>query len=289
MRNLENCLNATRSARPGLFPDWVRIQAASEPALSAGILRVNMHDHTLPPPAALKDPVCGMRVTAQSRRQPAPPSAPPASAGTFYNCPIPPEMCQDHRGNGTKCGMIQGHRLDAPAFDASVGDVAAGRYSVPIAAFLSTCAGGRMDLRETIELTRAMWSTWASASTGDARQSLTNGVWSFFAHIRCSGGARQQLVCSTRSGPDCAPQLESQQKVFSQESTMIDRRGGKRVERWLFAGWVVFAGLALATAPGVTPAQASPQASATRSSSEQGVTGKVTPNSTSSPDNRWQL
>lgn len=244
VRNLENCLNATRSARPGLFPDWVRIQAASEPALSAGILRVNMHDHSLPPPAAMKDP---------------------------------------------ECGMIQGHRLDAPAFDASVGDVAAGRYSVPIAAFLSTCAGGRMDLRETIELTRAMWSTWASASTGDARQSLTNGVWSFLAHIRCSGGARQQLVCSTRSGPDCAPQLESQQKVLSQESTMIDRRGGKRVERWLFAGWVVFAGLALATAPGVTPAQASPQASATRSSSEQGVTGKVTPNSTSSPDNRWQL
>lgn len=52
---------------------------------------------------------------------------------------------------------IYGHRLDAPAFDAIVGDVAAGRYSdLHIAAFLSACAGGRMDLQETIELTRAM-------------------------------------------------------------------------------------------------------------------------------------
>ncbi|MDO8778020.1 MAG: thymidine phosphorylase family protein [Burkholderiaceae bacterium] len=52
---------------------------------------------------------------------------------------------------------IYGHRLDAPAFDAIVGDVAAGRYSdLHIAAFLSACAGGRMDLQETIDLTRAM-------------------------------------------------------------------------------------------------------------------------------------
>ncbi len=52
---------------------------------------------------------------------------------------------------------IHGHRLDAQAFDAIVGDVAAGRYSdMHIAAFLSACAGGRLDLQETIELTRAM-------------------------------------------------------------------------------------------------------------------------------------
>ncbi|MCW5660035.1 MAG: thymidine phosphorylase family protein [Burkholderiaceae bacterium] len=52
---------------------------------------------------------------------------------------------------------IYGHRLDAQALDAIVGDVAAGRYSdMHIAAFLSACAGGRMDLQETIDLTAAM-------------------------------------------------------------------------------------------------------------------------------------
>jgi thymidine phosphorylase len=52
---------------------------------------------------------------------------------------------------------IYGHRLDARALDAIVGDVAAGRYSdMHIAAFLSACAGGRMDLQETIDLTAAM-------------------------------------------------------------------------------------------------------------------------------------
>ncbi len=52
---------------------------------------------------------------------------------------------------------IYGHALDGKAFDTIIGDVAAGRYSdLHIAAFLSACAGGRMDLRETIELTRAM-------------------------------------------------------------------------------------------------------------------------------------
>lgn len=52
---------------------------------------------------------------------------------------------------------IYGNRLDAPAFDAIVTDVAAGRYpDIHIAAFLSACAGGRMDVQETIALTRAM-------------------------------------------------------------------------------------------------------------------------------------
>lgn len=56
------------------------------------------------------------------------------------------------------CSKIYGHRLDAQAFDAIIGDVVAGRYSdLHIAAFLSACAGGRsMDLQETIDLTRAM-------------------------------------------------------------------------------------------------------------------------------------
>jgi thymidine phosphorylase len=52
---------------------------------------------------------------------------------------------------------IYGHRLDAGALDAIIGDVAAGRYAdMHLAAFLSACAGGRMDLQETIDLTRAM-------------------------------------------------------------------------------------------------------------------------------------
>ena len=52
---------------------------------------------------------------------------------------------------------IYGHRLDAQAFDAIIGDVAAGRYAdMHLAAFLSACAGGRMDLQETIDLTGAM-------------------------------------------------------------------------------------------------------------------------------------
>ena len=52
---------------------------------------------------------------------------------------------------------IYGHRLDAQACKAIVGDVAGGRYAdMHIAAFLAACAGGRMDLQETIDLTRAM-------------------------------------------------------------------------------------------------------------------------------------
>jgi thymidine phosphorylase len=52
---------------------------------------------------------------------------------------------------------VYGNRLDASALRAIIGDVAAGRYSdIHIAAFLSACAGGRMDLQETVDLTRAM-------------------------------------------------------------------------------------------------------------------------------------
>lgn len=52
---------------------------------------------------------------------------------------------------------IYGHRLEAPSFSAILGDIAEGRYSdLHIAAFLTACAGGRMDVQETIDLTRAM-------------------------------------------------------------------------------------------------------------------------------------
>ncbi len=68
---------------------------------------------------------------------------------------------------------VYGHRLGAAALDAIVADVAAGRYAdLHIAAFLSACAGGRMDLQETIDLTRAMVKVgdsidWARAPIAD--------------------------------------------------------------------------------------------------------------------------
>ncbi|MFZ2326997.1 MAG: heavy metal translocating P-type ATPase [Rhodoferax sp.] len=87
--------------------------------------------------ATLKDPVCGMTVTAQSEHQvqhsgrlfyfcslrcktkfrdnpkqyivddraPAEPGAAPASDGAVYTCPMHPEIRQDHPGTCPKCGM----------------------------------------------------------------------------------------------------------------------------------------------------------------------------------------
>lgn len=52
---------------------------------------------------------------------------------------------------------IYGHRLDASAYRSIITDVSAGHYSdMHLAAFLSACAGGRMDLQEVIDLTLAM-------------------------------------------------------------------------------------------------------------------------------------
>ena len=59
--------------------------------------------------------------------------------------------------------------------------------------------------------------------------------------------------------------------------------------RWLFAGWVASAALMLAAAPLAAMAQASPNATVTQSSSELGVTVKVTPKSIGSPDSRWEF
>jgi thymidine phosphorylase len=52
---------------------------------------------------------------------------------------------------------VYGRRLTDAAFDAVIHDVAAGRYSdLQLAAFVTACAGDRLDLEETIALTRAM-------------------------------------------------------------------------------------------------------------------------------------
>jgi Cu+-exporting ATPase len=99
------------------------------------------HDHVSATPHAheegLKDPVCGMTVTAQSEHHaehggkpfyfcsakcltkfvaeparyaggeaaPAPADAAPQAAGAIYTCPMHPEIRQDHPGNCPKCGM----------------------------------------------------------------------------------------------------------------------------------------------------------------------------------------
>ena len=52
---------------------------------------------------------------------------------------------------------IYGRRLTPAALDAVIGDVAAGRFSdMQLAAFVTACAGDRLDLEETVALTRAM-------------------------------------------------------------------------------------------------------------------------------------
>jgi thymidine phosphorylase len=52
---------------------------------------------------------------------------------------------------------VYGHRLDADAFHAVIGDIAAGRYSdLHLATFITACAGDRLDLEETVALTQAM-------------------------------------------------------------------------------------------------------------------------------------
>ena len=67
---------------------------------------------------------------------------------------------------------------------------------------------------------------------------------------------------------------------------MIRERGYMMGMRWLFAGWIASAALMLAAAPLAAMAQASPNATVTQSSSELGVTVKVTPKSIGSPDSR---
>ncbi|MDZ4142707.1 MAG: thymidine phosphorylase family protein [Methylotenera sp.] len=52
---------------------------------------------------------------------------------------------------------VYGHKLAGDAVQAIVSDVAAGLYSdIELAAFITACAGARLDLGETIALTRAM-------------------------------------------------------------------------------------------------------------------------------------
>ena len=52
---------------------------------------------------------------------------------------------------------LYGERLRAPDFSDIIGDIVAGRYSaIELTAFVAACTGGRLDLAETVDLTRAM-------------------------------------------------------------------------------------------------------------------------------------
>ena len=52
---------------------------------------------------------------------------------------------------------LYGQRLEPEDFSRIIGDIVAGRYSaIELTAFVSACTGGRLDLAETVALTRAM-------------------------------------------------------------------------------------------------------------------------------------
>jgi hypothetical protein len=68
---------------------------------------------------------------------------------------------------------------------------------------------------------------------------------------------------------------------------MFDTRDYLLSRRTLFAGVMACAGLVLAPVPRDAMAQAGSEATTARSTSDRGVTIKVTPKSVGTPDNRW--
>ena len=65
---------------------------------------------------------------------------------------------------------VYGRRLSDAALDAVIGDVARGLYSdLQLAAFVTACAGDRLDMRETVALTRAMVSAGDRIEWGPGR------------------------------------------------------------------------------------------------------------------------
>jgi len=71
---------------------------------------------------------------------------------------------------------------------------------------------------------------------------------------------------------------------------MLDTRGCKLSRRrCLFAGGMACAGVVLAAVSWGVMAQASPEAVTTQSTSNQGVTVRVTPKAVGSPDSRWEF
>lgn len=65
---------------------------------------------------------------------------------------------------------VYGRRLTASAIEAVICDVAAGRYSdLQLAAFVTACAGDRLDIDETVALTRAMVNAGERMHWGDGQ------------------------------------------------------------------------------------------------------------------------
>jgi thymidine phosphorylase len=65
---------------------------------------------------------------------------------------------------------VYGQRLDSDAFTEIINDIVAGRYSsIHLSAFITACAGGRLDLDETIALTRAMVAAGDKLAWGTER------------------------------------------------------------------------------------------------------------------------
>lgn len=77
------------------------------------------------------------------------------------------------RSFGHVRAKLYGHHLDEPALETIVGDITAGRYpDVHLAAFVTACAGNRLDVGEMSALTRAMVGAgdrlrWRSACVVD--------------------------------------------------------------------------------------------------------------------------
>lgn len=70
---------------------------------------------------------------------------------------------------------------------------------------------------------------------------------------------------------------------------MVYEKGCVMGRRWLLVASMAAAGLLMSTAPWVAWAQASLDATATQSSSEQGVTVKVTAKSIGLPGSQWEF
>ena len=70
---------------------------------------------------------------------------------------------------------------------------------------------------------------------------------------------------------------------------MVCTIGRRMRQLWMLAGWMACAGLVLATSPLVALAQTSLEPTATQSSSEQGVTVKVTAKSIGLPASQWEF
>ena len=70
---------------------------------------------------------------------------------------------------------------------------------------------------------------------------------------------------------------------------MVDKKVGVMGRRWALAACMASAGLLMATAPWAVWAQTGLDATATQSSSEQGVTVKVTAKSIGLPASQWEF